>query len=144
MRRSAPTPPPACAIPAFLILHRRAAFADAFVWPDDLQKMVYAYVIRAELIEHRQRAAATLTRYVLARLTRTWFVCRDMPALASHTGPEWSDLLWPHAVAMSVSWPVLCAARPGSFVFGRRVLRRSEWQLRAVAAVQRGERGPLW
>ena len=114
------------------------------MWPDDLQKMVYAYVIRAELIEHRQRAAATLTRYVLARLTRTWFLCRDMPALASHTGPEWSDLLWPHAVAMSVSWPVLCAARPGSFVFGRRVLRRSEWQLIVVAAVQRGERGPLW
>ena len=97
MRRSAPTPPPACALPAFLILHRRAAFADAFVWPDDLQKMVYAYVIRAELIEHRQRAAATLTRHVLARLTRTWFVCRDMPALASHAGLAWADLLWPHA-----------------------------------------------
>ena len=59
------------------------------MWPDDLQKMVYAYVIRAELIEHRQRAAATLTRYVLAWLTRTWFLCRDMPALASpNTGPE--------------------------------------------------------
>ena len=41
---------------------------------------------------------------------------------------------------MSVSWPVLCAARPGSFVFGRRVLRRSEWQLIVVAAVQRATR----
>ena len=122
---------------AFLL---SAVFAGAFVWPDDLVKMVYLFVIRADLIEHRQRAAATLTRYVRARLTRSWFVLRNLPPLASPiTGPERSELLWPHPVAMSVAWPVLRAARPGSLVFGRRVLRPGEWQLILVAAAHRGD-----
>ena len=115
------------------------------MWPDDLQRMVYALVIRTELTEQRHRAATTTTRYELARLTRTWFVFRDMPALfSSATGPACSDNLWPRSVAMSVSWPVLRAARPGSVVFGRRVLRRGEWQLMVMAAARRRDAGPSW
>ena len=95
----------------------------------------------AERREYIRRAAAVvLQRKMLTKLVR-WFVYRELPALNStYPGePAWADILWPQSVGMSVAWPVLRAARPGSLVFGRRVMRRCEWQLILVAASQRGE-----
>ena len=132
------TPPQARAQPTSLLL----VVADAFTWPDDVEILVLN--LRRRLLtqrhEHVRRAAAVvLQRKMLTKLVRRWFVYRDMPALVSSTEPARSPLLWPHSVAMSVSWPVVCAARPGTLVFGRRVMLRGEWQLIVVAAAQRGE-----
>ena len=69
------------------------------MWPDELEELVYVFV-RIELVKRRrQRAAACLTRHVRARLTRRWFVMRARPWL-------WQGraLLWPHPVAMHLSW----------------------------------------
>ena len=79
------------------------------MWPDDVEEMVYV-LVRSELIkQRRKRAASSLTRYALARLTRRWFLAIRTPwRLQGRT------LLWPHAAAMHVSWDVLRAALPGS------------------------------
>ena len=90
--------------------------------------MVYALVIRTELIERRHHAAVVIQCVVLTKLTRRWFSYRATNAC-----------VWPHAVAMAVPWSVLCAAHPGSVVFGRRVYRPFEWQLLLVAAAARRE-----
>jgi len=107
------------------------------VWPDELEELVYVFV-RIELVKRRrQRAAACLTRHVRARLTRRWFVMRARPWL-------WQGraLLWPHPVAMHVSWDVMRAAHPGSKIFGQSVRPRSPWQHMLVASVHRGEMFP--
>ena len=51
-------------------------------------------------------------------------------------------LLWPHPVAMHVSWAVIRAAHPGSKIFGQSVRPRSPWQHMLVASVHRGEMFP--
>ena len=97
--------------------------------------MLVLYLRRRLLAERREyirrAAAVVLQRKMLTKLVRRWFVYRELPALNStYPGePAWADILWPQSVAMSVAWPVLRAARPGSLVFGRRVMRRCEWQL---------------
>ena len=84
------------------------------MWPDDVEEMVYV-LVRSELIkQRRKRAASSLTRYALARLTRRWFL-----AIRTPWRLQGSTLLWPHAVAMHVSWDVLRAALPGSKIFGQ-------------------------
>ena len=108
----------------------------SFVWPDDLEDLINAF-IRSNLTQQRRKRAATcLTRYALARQTRRWFVLRLRPWL-------WQGraLLWPHIVAMRVSWDVLCMAHPGSKIFGQSVRPNSAWQHMLVASVHRGE---LW
>ena len=120
------------------VCSRIASSAGAsFVWPDDVEEMVYV-LVRSELIkQRRKRAASSLTRYVLARLTRRWFLAIRTPWRSQgHT------LLWPHAVAMHVSWDVLRAALPGSKIFGQYVRPNSEWQHMLVASVHRGEMWP--
>ena len=58
-----------CSLFAFACRARGVASSGgSFVWPPDLEKMVFTIVTRTKLIEQRERAAATLTRYVLARL----------------------------------------------------------------------------
>ena len=107
------------------------------MWPDELEELVYV-VVRIELVKRRrQRAAACLTRHVRARLTRRWFVMRARLWL-------WQGraLLWPHPVAMHVSWDVMRAAHPGSKIFGQSVRPRSPWQHMLVASVHRGEMFP--
>ena len=107
------------------------------MWPDELEELVYVFV-RIELVKRRrQRAAACLTRHVRARLTRRWFVMRARPWL-------WQGraLLWPHPVAMHVSWDVMRAAHPCSKIFGQSVRPRSPWQHMLVASVHRGEMFP--
>ena len=108
------------------------------MWPDDVEEMVYV-LVRSELIkQRRKRAAPSLTRYALARLTRRWFLAIRTPWRSQgHT------LLWPHAVAMHVSWDVLRAALPGSKIFGQYVRPNSEWQHMLVASVHRGEMWPV-
>ena len=116
---------------------RRSSTGAAFVWPDELEELVYVFV-RIELVKRRrQRAAACLTRHVRARLTRRWFVMRARPWL-------WQGraLLWPHPVAMHVSWDVMRAAHPCSKIFGQSVRPRSPWQHMLVASVHRGEMFP--
>ena len=104
-----------------------------FVWPEDLEELIYV-LVRADLVERRRkRAAARLTGYVLTYLTRRWFVLRKRP------------LLWPHGVAMYVSWRVLRAAPPGSLIFGQRVRPGSPWQHLLVASAHRmAHRRDLW
>ena len=86
---------------------RLSSTGAAFVWPDELEELVYVFV-RTDLVKRRrQRAAACLTRYVLARLTRRWFVLRARPWLW-----QGGELLWPHPVAMRVSWDAMRAAHP--------------------------------
>jgi hypothetical protein len=104
------------------------------VWPDELAELVYVFV-RIDMVKRRrQRAAVCLTRHVLARLTRRWFVMRARPWL-------WQGraLLWPHPVAMRVSWDAMRAAHPGSKIFGQSVRPHSAWQHMLVASVHRGE-----
>ena len=98
---------------------------------------MFTIVTRTKLLEQRERAAATLTRYVLARLTRSWFLLWSRPWL-------WQGraLLWPHSVAMRVSWSVLRVAHAGSIIFGRPVRPNSAWQHMLVAAARRGEMWP--
>ena len=93
---------------------------------------MFTIVTRTKLIEQRERAAATLTRYVLARLTRSWFLLWSRPWL-------WQGraLLWPHSVAMRVSWSVLRVAHAGSIIFGRPVRPNSAWQHMLVGSLQR-------
>ena len=67
------------------------------MWPDDVEEMVYV-LVRSELIkQRRKRAASSLTRYALARLTRRWFL-----AIRTPWRLQGSTLLWPHAAAMHV------------------------------------------
>ena len=123
--------------------------AVAFVWPDDMEMLVLN--LRRQLLTQRREcarrvAATVIQRKMMTNLVRRWLLARELPALpSSSTGePAFSDILWPHCVSMCVSWPVVRAARPGSLVFGRRVMRRGEWQLVVVAAAHRGECGPWW
>ena len=135
--------PPPCDVCAFVRQPRAqprriASSAGAsFVWPDDVEEMVYV-LVRSELIkQRRKRAASSLTRYALARLTRRWFLAIRTPwRLQGRT------LLWPHAAAMHVSWDVLRAALPGSKIFGQYVRPNSAWQHMLVASVHRGEMWP--
>ena len=107
------------------------------MWPDELEELVYVFV-RADLAKRRrQRAAATLTRYVLARHTRSWFLLWSCPWLW-----QGRELLWPHSVAVRVSWSVLRAAHAGSIIFGQPVRPHSAWQHLLVASVHRGEISP--
>ena len=127
-----------------------AVCTDALVWPDEVEMLVLN--LRRQLLMQqreyvRRTAAIALQRKMLTKLVRRWFVCRNLPALVCPNTGElvWPNLLWPRSIAMSVLWPVLRTARPGSLVFGRRVLRRCEWQIIVVAAAQRNEScGLLW
>ena len=117
--------------PAYALQPCSAVCAGAFMWLDDLELILLKE--RRQDLAHRRlhvvrpRAAAVIQRAVLTKLTRRWFLHRNIACL------------WPYTVARSVRWSVLCAAHPGSFVFGRCVRRLSEWQLLLVAASERRE-----
>ena len=94
---------------------------------------------RAQRADQAAPQASSIKSHSLctARLTRRWFL-----AIRSPWRSQGRTLLWPHAVAMHVSWDVLRAALPGSNIFGQHVRPNSAWQHMLVASVHRGEMWP--
>ena len=119
----------------FESLSRFGAGVD-FVWPDDLEYLVYRFLRAIKLEQRRLRATLTIQRYTLTRLTRRWFEFYNLPGLIEWNGIVTHDrLFWPCAVVMHVSLHVIRRARPGSIILRMPVADGSAWQHLVYVAV---------
>ena len=98
-----------CHVAQEMEAHAKAA-AD-FLWPPDLERLVYS-----KLPVRRSSAARIIQRRVLTHFTRRWFLQYQRHAV-----------LWPAAVCLAVCWSALHDAIPGSAILGIHVRPASVW-----------------